>query len=224
MKYLSNYLKFDESIDNQFFKTKDEIVEWLNKIHIRNYTINDDLTVDTHDDEVNITHMKLDCIPVQFNIVKGMFYCNNNNLKSLKGSPRYLIPSKYRTAFYCYENKLTSLEYCTADIEYELGCSNNNIFDLKGFPNVKEFAIDQNPINRLLDRIQDIIGDYYFERKKREFIYHLNDFDVIKKNNIFLDKLEDVIDLMGFHFDFKGGNKISENFLGFTKLGYNIIE
>ena len=59
MKYLSNYLKFDESIDNQFFKTKDEIVEWLNKIHIRNYTINDDLTVDTHDDEVNITHMKL---------------------------------------------------------------------------------------------------------------------------------------------------------------------
>ena len=224
MKYLSNYLKFDESIDNQFFKTKDEIVEWLNKIHIRNYTINDDLTVDTHDDEVNITHMKLDCIPVQFNIVKGIFYCNNNNLKSLKGSPRYLIPSKYRTAFYCYENKLTSLEYCTADIEYELVCSNNNIINLKGFPNVKEFDIGENPVNRLIDRIQILISDRKFELKKREFIYHLNDFDVIKKNNIFLDKLEDVIDLMGFHFDFKGGNKISENFLGFTKLGYNIIE
>jgi hypothetical protein len=31
MKFLSNYLKFNESIDNQFFKTKEEIKDWLYK-------------------------------------------------------------------------------------------------------------------------------------------------------------------------------------------------
>ena len=100
---------------------------------------------------------------------------------------------------------------------------------MKGFPNVKEFDIGENPVNRLIDRIQILISDRKFELKKREFIYHLNDFDVIKKNNIFLDKLEEVIDLMGFNFDFKESDKISTNLLGFSnvwfeKLGYKIIE
>lgn len=225
MIYLKSYKLFESVItDDQFFKTKDEISDWLSKMHIKKYTINNDLTVDTHEDEVNITHMQLDCIPVQFNIVKGIFYCNDNNLTSLKGSPKYLIPSRYIPSFYCYKNKLTSTEYCTPNIDSDFYCSNNNIFNLKGFPSARGIDITENPISRLIGRVQTLISDRKFELRSIEFIHHLNDFDVIKKNNIFLDKLEEVIDLMGFHFDFKEANKISDNFLGFTKLGYNIIE
>lgn len=229
MKYLNTYKIFESVSDNQFFKSKKDIKNWLGDMNIDKYTINDDLSVDTHGEELNISFRSLEYIPVQFNIVKGPFWCSSNKLKSLKGSPKYLIQSKFRTAFYCNNNNLTSMEYCSPEIDYQFNCMNNNIFDLKGLPKILysssgEYIMDNNPIDRLLDRIQNIIGDYYFERKKREFIYHLNDFDVIKKNNIFLDKLGEVMDLMGFPFDFKEANKISDNFLGFTKLGYNIIE
>lgn len=63
MKFLSNYLKFNESIDNQFFKTKEEIKDWLYKMGIKfHYKINDDLTVDV-DTDVNISCKYLTNIP-----------------------------------------------------------------------------------------------------------------------------------------------------------------
>lgn len=45
MKYLNTYRLFD-SVSDQFFKTKDEIENWLFNQRIKNFIINDDLTVD----------------------------------------------------------------------------------------------------------------------------------------------------------------------------------
>lgn len=55
------------------YKTKSEIIEWLDT----NYIINDDGTV-------YLNSMNLATIPVQFNIVTGSFYCHYNSLISLE--------------------------------------------------------------------------------------------------------------------------------------------
>jgi hypothetical protein len=53
---------------------------------------------------VNLTDTKLTKLPVQFGTVGSYFYCDENQLTSLKGAPRAV------DGFYCDENKLTSLE------------------------------------------------------------------------------------------------------------------
>lgn len=62
--------------------------EWLDTIGIENYIINKDLTVDV-DGDVDLYHINLKSIPVQFGIVKGDFNISFNPLlNSLEGSPR----------------------------------------------------------------------------------------------------------------------------------------
>lgn len=64
-----------------------EIENWLNKIGIKNYHINDDLTVDVNG-TVNISYKNLNEIPIQFGTVKGCFFSDGNSLDSLKGLPK----------------------------------------------------------------------------------------------------------------------------------------
>ena len=90
---------------------KDEIKEWLDSHKIKNYTINDDLTVDVNG-SVSLFWRHLDCIPVQFGNVTGDFWCSKNNLKSLKGAP-----SSVGGHFECWCNKLESLDYLPKTIK-----------------------------------------------------------------------------------------------------------
>ena len=87
-------------------KTKEEIEEWLNKMQIKKYTINDDLTVDV-DGYVNISRKNLTEIPFQFGKVYGYFDCSVNKLTSLKGCPIYV-----NGQFWCDMNKLKNLDNC----------------------------------------------------------------------------------------------------------------
>jgi hypothetical protein len=88
------------------YKTKEEIKNWLDEYKIKNYTINDDLTVDV-DGYVILFNKNLTEIPVQFNIVNENFDCSNNSLKTLKGCPNIVYEN-----FYCFNNSdLKSLEY-----------------------------------------------------------------------------------------------------------------
>ena len=73
MKYIKGY-KIFESNNDQFFKTKEEIEDWLKKMNIKQYTINRNLTVDVYDN-VNISQKELKYIPIQFRIVTNDFYC-----------------------------------------------------------------------------------------------------------------------------------------------------
>ena len=96
---------------------KREIIDWLDKMEIENYSLRDDL-VDVEGD-VDLSGRNLEVIPVQFGIVKGHFYCWGNDLKSLEGCPKTVGGN-----FYCFRNNLESLKYLP-DIKGELFCDDN---------------------------------------------------------------------------------------------------
>ena len=81
-------------------KTKEEIIVWLDKYGVENYTINEDLTVNVND-SVNLIENNLKSIDVQFNVVSRNFFCNNNQLTSLEGCPKEI-----GGVFWCHDNEL----------------------------------------------------------------------------------------------------------------------
>lgn len=106
------------------FKELYQVEYWLNENRINDYFINDDLTVDVNDD-VYLIGKGLTEIPIQFGKVTGHFFCRDNKLTTLKGSPYYVGGS-----FYCDDNLLTSLEYCPKYIGYNLDVSYNKLSNL----------------------------------------------------------------------------------------------
>jgi len=117
---------------------KQEIIDWLSEMNIKNYSLRDNL-VDV-DGSVFLFEMNLKVIPVQFGIVKGDFYCYGNNLKSLKGCPQTVGGS-----FSCSWNKLESLEGSPKTVGGDFGCSRNNLKSLKYLPDIKgELHCDDN--------------------------------------------------------------------------------
>ena len=81
-----------------------QIEEWLKEYNIKNYTINDDLTIDV-DGFVFLNKENLKEFPdyIQFGVVKSYFSCYRNQLTSLRGCPR-----EVREYFDCSYNSLTS--------------------------------------------------------------------------------------------------------------------
>jgi hypothetical protein len=84
-------------------KVKVKTEAWLKEMWIKNYTINDDLTVDVNG-PVDLYEKELTSIPVQFCKVTGWFNCSRNQLTSLVGAPK-----KVGKSFHCFFNQLTSL-------------------------------------------------------------------------------------------------------------------
>src|SRR5208283_1797550 len=82
-----------------------QIIKWLNTYGVKNYVINDDLTIDVNGN-VNLTNKNLTKFPdfIKFNHVSGYFDCYHNQLTSLKG-----CPSSVDNYFDCRNNQLTSL-------------------------------------------------------------------------------------------------------------------
>ncbi len=113
--------------------TKEEIEAWLIEMGIKNYTINDDLTVNTRTG-VDLRNKGLTEIPIQFNRVGYHFDCSHNELTSLNGCPRKVVG-----CFYCNHNKLTNLEGCPVELvghlfggSSDFNCSYNKLTSLKG--------------------------------------------------------------------------------------------
>lgn len=105
-----------------------QVVEWLEEMGIKNFYINDDLTVDV-DYYVNLFNRGLTEIPIQFGKVSGFFDCSNNYLISLKG-----CPMEVGNDFNCACNQLTSLEYTPSEINGDFDFNNNQLSTLKGCP------------------------------------------------------------------------------------------
>lgn len=132
MKTLKESILSRSSHSGETFKTQRRVMieKWLKEYNINNYTINDDLTIDVRGD-VDIYAMSSKEFPeyIQFDIVKGDFYCNHNRLTSLKGAP-----SKVEGSFYCSYNQLTSLEGAPKEIRKDFYCNNNQLTSLEGAP------------------------------------------------------------------------------------------
>ena len=103
---------------------------WLEEHGIKNYTINSKGEVDV-DGNVLLNGWGLKEFPsyIQFGSVKGNFFCNNNNLTTLKGAPK-----KVGGGFECKYNKLTTLEGAPRDVGVYFECSFNSLISLEGAP------------------------------------------------------------------------------------------
>jgi hypothetical protein len=140
------------------FKTKLEIQKWLDEMEVKNYTINNDLTVDVNDD-VKFHSKSLSQLPVQFGVVNGDFAIWNCELESLKGCPH-----KVMGKFNCAINLLKSLEYCPKQVDGAFIFHNNDITTLEHAPD--SVGIFKCYINCLKDlkEFKTQVKDY-FEHK-----------------------------------------------------------
>ena len=168
---------------------KQEIKEWLDSMDIENYTINDNFTVDV-DGNVNLSAKKLTNIPVQFGIVKGYFYCNDNQLTSLQGCPHSINnnffcsanqlisleggPTSVNGDFYCNDNQLTTLQGCPKFVSGIFYCKNNSI------KNLSDFDCEFSDIFYHKGSIIEIFSEFYIEG---ELKLTYKDIENIKLNN-----------------------------------------
>ena len=144
-----------------------KILSFLEKYEIENTTINKDLTVDVNGN-VSLWAKGLTEIPIQFGRVEGDFRCNDNNLISLKGCPKYVggifncsnnqltslkgSPEEIGGSFYCRWNKLTTLEGCPKYVNLGFYCGNNQLTSLEGCPREIEgdFCCNNNQLSSLV--------------------------------------------------------------------------
>ena len=115
-KVTMGYLKgFNENLE--------DIDSICKKYAIINYTIVDG-KVNVNGD-VMLNSKKLGKIPINFGYISGDFYCYNNQLTSLEGSPDSIGGS-----FNCNSNQLTSLEGSPDNIGGNFYCNDNIIHNI----------------------------------------------------------------------------------------------
>ena len=139
------------------------LYESFNEIHsicreyeIDDYTINSDGSIDV---EVNVELLKCDLyeLPLTFNKVGGTFDCSDNNLTSLKGSPKWVGGS-----FYCNDNDLGDLKHAPEYIGEHFHCGNNKLTDLKGGPKYvgRDYYCDNNKLTSLSGSPKSVGGRF----------------------------------------------------------------
>ena len=146
---------------------------------------------------------KIQTIPVKFGIIEGSFFCDRNALISLDGSPKQVsqtfdchmndlttltgCPEIIGSDFHCGENLLTSLVDGPKSVNGFYSFSNNHIYELTGFCEHfdGEVFFHNNPVEEVLDLFGET-GD-----KLGKVIDLLNEWDVIRQNEIVLDRLID---------------------------------
>jgi hypothetical protein len=136
-------------IEWRLFESKEYIESICNKFGIKNWTLNEDGSIDVDGDVyVDLSFKKLIKIPIKFRNVSGNFNCSYNNLTSLEGSPKWVsgnfccdnnnlsslkgCPEWVGGSFYCNSNELISLKGCPESVGGYFDCSNNKLTSLEG--------------------------------------------------------------------------------------------
>jgi hypothetical protein len=155
------------------------IEEICRKYKIIDYTINEDGSIDV-DGSVDLDYCKLTKLPLKFGIVAGGFYCSNNELTDLKGSPKEVDGD-----FDCHNNQLTSLSGSPKSIGGGVNCSANELTSLEGSPKSigGGFYCSNNPIESIFNNVD------------MDFIRAFNTFKVLKDRVIDLKRLKYVMEL-----------------------------
>ena len=164
MKHIKPY-KIFESASPLFPTTREEVIQVCNRYGIGNYTINDDLSIDV-DGDVNLAYKNLEHLPLRFNYVSGGFFCRENILVSLEGSPLTVggnfgcgynelktlegSPQTVNGDFNCYNNELKTLEGCPQTVGGDFRCSDNELKTLEGCPQTVSGGFDCK-FNKLTD-------------------------------------------------------------------------
>lgn len=112
-------------------KEKREIKNWLRSYNIRNYRLIKDKEhswiVDVFEN-IDLSNKSLKEIPLKFNKVEGQFLCNNNELTELDFAPIMAH------SFYCQKNNLKSLKGCPQKLKGSVNCSYNDLTSLEHAP------------------------------------------------------------------------------------------
>ncbi|WP_419769496.1 MAG: hypothetical protein ACNI3C_09125 [Candidatus Marinarcus sp.] len=153
---------------------KKEIAEWLDKHHIKNYKILEDMSVNV-DGHVRLTDRlaNLSKLPLSFNEVEGDFDISDNELITLEGSPR-----KVGGNFLAFKNELTSLKGGPKEVGKSFIVLRNNITSLEFSPSVvkEDFICSHNQLTSLegLISVQGSVfsGVAISSLKAQEFIYN----------------------------------------------------
>jgi len=134
----------------------DNIKKRLIQYGIKNYYINDDLTVDV-DGDLHISSLA-QCGPdIKFGTINGNFDCSRLGLKSLRNCPK-VVKGDYKIS----HNRLTSLEGIAEYIGGDLWIQNNYLNELNFY--------NSNIIGEIYcwgnKNIEDIIQKYSYGEKK----------------------------------------------------------
>ena len=123
------------------------VENWLDLYGVKNYTINEDLSVDVNGD-VDLFSSELIEIPVRFGVVSGNFDCFKNKLQSLKN-----CPIEVGGDFSCFNNELLNLDGCPIKVGGNFYCGFNELLDdyFKGLPYAQvKLYLDNKSLKSLL--------------------------------------------------------------------------
>jgi hypothetical protein len=107
---------------------KDRIDSKCKEYKIRKYSISPNGSIDTKGD-VDLCGIGFSRLPLRFGKVDGFFYCHDNVLSTLDGSPHTVGGD-----FDCNDNGFTSLVGGPKNIGGDFICSHNNLISLDGSP------------------------------------------------------------------------------------------
>ena len=184
-------------------ESKEDIDSICKNFGIRNYTINEDSTIDV-DGDVDLRNKGLTKLPLKFGKVSGDFYCQYNQLTSLSGDPLSVggyfdcsfnqlkslsgAPLSVGGNFYCSYNQLKSLDGISRRISGGIYCRNNQLRDVKGVKDgwLGGFDVYGNPVHKIFK--------LFPKDKWDEVIEILNEYEVIRDdgNLVILQRLEQV--------------------------------
>ena len=135
-----------------------EQVQWLDKFTRGTWQLNPQTgEVDVEGDfNCNMREIS-DFKGVRFGKVVGGFYCGNNQLTSLEGSPREVGGS-----FYCWNSQLTTLEGSPQKVGGAFDCGNNQLTSLEGSPQKVggAFVCRNNQLTTLEGSPQEVGGAF----------------------------------------------------------------
>ena len=133
-----------------------EIHDICDKYRIKNYSINEDGSIDV-DGNVDLGDKNLSKLPIKFGKVGG-FYCYNNKLTSLEGAPNHVDGN-----FNCKYNKLTSLDGSPGYVGGDFYCQYNQLTSLEGAPSHvgRDFYCSYNQLISLEGAPSYVGGDFY---------------------------------------------------------------
>ncbi len=147
--------------------TTSEVQNLCMKYHIKNYTINDDMSISVNGN-VDLSDKNLKSIPIKFKEVTGYFYCSYNQLTSLK-----YCPETVGGDFWCSYNQITNFDGLPEFFEQPIYLLGNPVYEI-----YKLFKRDPRCIYwiREFDAIQ---GDEVV-RDRLEEVFHTLGMDIPK--------------------------------------------
>jgi len=170
------------------------IKEWLKKHHIKDYKINDDLTIDVN----GIIELSKSGFSgnfpeyIQFNKIIGAFYCSKNEeMTTLRGCPKIVTGD-----FSCTQTSITSLEYGPTYVGDHYFCHNcDELKSLKGVKTIKETLCCQYCKHIKELQIKEILKTPNVKIKKIWFSYEDKKeryYDINEKNTKESDPIHDL--------------------------------